>query len=326
MLDARLVLSPVSPTPVEAMDRLAAALGLAPGSLLVKRDDLTGLAGGGNKVRKLEYLCAAALAEGCDVLVTGGGRQSNHVRTTVAAANKLGLGARVVLTSARPSAPSGNVLLDELLGADIVWAGAQDYYGTEAVIEEVVEALRAEGRRPYLLPVGGASTIGSLGYVRAGLELREQVPDVGLVVVADGSGGTHAGLVAGLGSHDLVLGVDIGTRPDLLERVPEKAAAAAELAGLAVPTGTVQLDGDHAGDGYALPSPSGREALDLAARHEGLVLDPVYTGKAFAALVTAARDGRLPADGPTVFVHTGGTPALFAPRFAGWVRDGLLAG
>src|SRR3954453_17172313 len=148
------------PTPCEPMDRLGAALGFPAGGLLVKRDDLTGLAGGGNKARKLEHLCTEALAQGCDTLVTGGGRQSNHVRMTAAAASKLGLGCTVVLASGRPDAPTGNVVLDELLGPEIVWAGDLDYFPLEARIEAETARLRGAGRVPYSIPIGGASTLG----------------------------------------------------------------------------------------------------------------------------------------------------------------------
>ncbi|MEA3078100.1 MAG: D-cysteine desulfhydrase [Actinomycetota bacterium] len=320
VLDRRLSLSSSRPTPLEPADRLGHALGLAPGRLLVKRDDLTGLGGGGNKVRKLEYLCADAIDQGCDVLVTGGGRQSNHCRITAAAANKLGLDCTIVLTSPEPSVPTGNVLLDLVLQPTIVWAGERDYYGAEAAIEAACDDLRAQGRKPYAMPVGGASTIGALGYVAAGLEILEQTDDLALVVTADGSGGTHAGLVAGIGDHAKVLGVDVGTRPDLDERVPEKAAEAAALAGMATPTGTVRVDHGHFGAGYGAPTDGCREALDLAARGEGLLLDPVYTGKAMAALVTAARNRELPDEGEIVFLHTGGTPALFAHAYAAWIK------
>ena len=326
MLDRfpRTPLASISPTPLEPADRLGAALGIEAGRLWVKRDDVNGLGGGGNKVRKLEYLVADALAQGCDTLVTGGGRQSNHCRITAAAANRLGLRCTIVLTSPRPSTPTGNVLLDEVLRPDIVWAGERDYYGAEAAIEETCDRLAAEGRKPYRMPIGGASTVGALGYVRAGLELVDQLGADGppaLVVVADGSGGTHAGLVAGLGSHDVVLGVDVGTRPDLDERVPEKASEAAARVGLPAPVGEVRLDHDRYGPGYGAPTGECREALHLAATTEGLLLDPVYTGKAMAGLVAAARSGALPPVGPIVFVHTGGTPALFAHAYAGWIRD-----
>lgn len=308
------------PTPLEAMDRLGAQLGFDAGCLWVKRDDCTGLAGGGNKARKLEYLCADALAQGCDTLVTGGGRQSNHVRMTAAAANKVGLRCTVVLASTSPAHPTGNVVLDHVLGPDIVWAGPLDYYGTEGAIDAACEALAADGRRPYAMPVGGASTIGALGYVDAADELREQLPDVDLVVVADGSGGTHAGLVAGFGDHRSVLGVDVGTRPDLDDQVPDKAAAAAASAGRSAPIGRVQIDHEHFGDDYGAMTDDCRHAIDLAARLEGLVLDPVYSGKAMAGLIAARQSGRIAADQHVVFVHTGGMPALFARAYADWIR------
>ena len=300
------------------MDRLGEALGLPPGRLWVKRDDLTGLAGGGNKVRKLEHLCADALAQGCDLLVTGGGEQSNHVRMTAAAANRLGLDCTIVLAGDAVPVPTGNIVIDHLLGPEIVWAGPIGYYALERRMEEEADRHRAAGRRPYLIPVGGASTIGELGYVVAALELRAQLPDVSLVVTGDGSGGTHAGLAAGLGSLDMVLGVDAGTRPDLDDVVPVKAREAAALADLAEPTGTVVVDHDRFGSGYGAPTDACREALDLAARLEGLILDPVYTGKALAGLVAAVREGRVPDDGTLVFLHTGGMPALFEPRYAMW--------
>ena len=325
----RIPLATSLPTPLERADRLGAHLGFDEGRLWVKRDDVTGLAGGGNKVRKLEYLCAEALAQGADTLVTGGGRQSNHVRMTAAAANKLGLGCTVVLGSSPPSHPSGNVVLDLVLGADIVWGGDLDYYATEAAIEQQCDRLRGEGKRPYAMPVGGASTTGTLGYVDAADEIVAQLREhggtereLGTIVTADGSGGTHAGLVAGIGDHARVLGVDVGTRPDLDERVPEKAAEAAHAAGRAAPRGrTARIDHDRFGDGYGAPTPDAREALDLAARFEGLILDPVYTGKAMAGLVAARRDGRIAPDETTVFLHTGGMPALFTNTYATWIRD-----
>jgi len=319
VLDHFVSLSPVSPTPVQPMDRVGAALGLAAGRLWVKRDDLTGLGGGGNKVRKLEHLCADALTQGCDLLVTGGGRQSNHVRMTAAAANHLGLGCTIVLGSDRPDEATGNVLLDQLLGPDIVWAGALDYYELEAAIEAEADRLRDAGRRPYAMPLGGASTIGQLGYARAALELRAQLPETTLIVTADGTGGTHAGLVAGWGDHAAVLGVDVGTRPDLDEVIPREAAAAAALAGLPPPAGTCRIDHDRFGDGYGAPTRSAREALDLCARLEGLLLDPVYSGKGMAGLVAAVREGRAPDDGVIVFLATGGLPALLTPRYTDWV-------
>jgi D-cysteine desulfhydrase len=329
-LERRLALAQL-PTPLEPADRLGAALGMAPGALWVKRDDLTGLAGGGNKARKLEYLCADALEQGADTLVTGGGPQSNHVRMTAAVANRLGLRCTIVLAGDRPPTPTGNLVLDELLAPEMVWAGAgrpggMDYYAIEGAIAAACDRLAAAGRRPYRMPIGGASAVGALGYVRGAMELRDQASaafgDLGLVVVADGSGGTHAGLAAGLGDHALVLGVDVGARPDLDEQVPAKAAEVARLAGLAEPrAATGIVDHGRVGAGYGSATDDGREAAGLAARLEGLILDPVYTGKAMAGLVAGRRDGRIAADRPTVFVHTGGMPALFADAFAAWAQS-----
>jgi D-cysteine desulfhydrase family pyridoxal phosphate-dependent enzyme len=303
------------------MDRLGAELGFPSGGFLVKRDDLTALAGGGNKVRKLELLCADALECGANTLVTGGGRQSNHVRMTAAAANRLGLACTVVLASDPPSASTGNVLLDDLLGPEMVWAGDLDYPALEARIVAEADRLRTEGRHPYVLPVGGASIIGAFAYVEAARELLRQGHEVDLVVVADGSGGTHAGLVAGLGDHGKVLGVDVGTRPDLDKAVTGMAEEVAAYAKLPPPSGTVQVDHDHFGSGYGEPTDACREALLLAARREGIILDPVYTGKAMAALIAAVREGRIdPSTQRVVFMHTGGMPALFSSRYAGWIQ------
>ncbi len=309
------------------MDRLAAHLEFPAGALWVKRDDATALGGGGNKSRKLDFLCADALRHGCDTLVTGGGAQSNHVRITAAAANRLGLACTVVLAGNRQAAPSGNVLLGELLAPDVVWVdgslGPEGYSRVERAIDDTARRLAAQGRRPYAIPVGGASAVGALGYVRAAQELREQDPALDLVVVADGSGGTHAGLVAGLGDHAQVLGIDVGARDDLQEQVVAKAAEVARLAGLPEPGPEPPgwIDHGQVGEGYGAPTGACLEALRLAARLEGLVLDPVYSGKAMAGLIAGVRDGRIARDRRVVFLHTGGLPALFAPDYAGWLRS-----
>ncbi|HUR78889.1 MAG TPA: D-cysteine desulfhydrase family protein [Acidimicrobiales bacterium] len=309
------------PTPLEPADRLAAALGVEAGRLFVKRDDCTGLAGGGNKARKLNYLCADAIAHGADTLVTGGGRQSNHVRMTIAAANKLGLRACAVLSSDEPTSPSGNVVLDYVLAPEFVWAGRLAYYPLEEKIAKVCDDLRAAGRTPYQIPIGGATPVGALGYVDAADEITGQLGAApALTITADGSGGTHAGLVAGFGDHARVVGFDVGTRPDLDDVVPREAAAAAQLAGRAAPVGEVLVDHDYFGADYGAPTDDAREALHLFATTEGLLLDPVYSGKAAAGLIGYARQRLLPADGPIVFMHTGGMPALFTNTFAGWVR------
>jgi D-cysteine desulfhydrase family pyridoxal phosphate-dependent enzyme len=298
------------PTPVDDAPRLSEALGVP---VCVKRDDLTGLAMGGNKARKLDRLGAEALARGCDVLVTGGGAQSNHVRQTAAAAARLGLDAHVVLGGAREDelrAPEGNVLLDVLLGASIECVAVDDYEGIECAITDAAARLRTAGRSPYAIPIGGASPPGVAAYVDAAEEFRAQRPDVDVVFVADGSGGTHAGLLAGWAEQGpRVIGVDVGARPDLV-------TAVARMSGIA---STPEIDHDHVGPGYGRVDDRTIAALTLAARTEGLVLDPVYTAKAMAALMTWAREGRLATVASVCFWHTGGQPALFASKYAPWL-------
>ena len=320
------------PTPFEPLPLLGAALGMAPGALWVKRDDVNGLGGGGNKARKLEYLCADAVARGCDVLVTGGGQQSNHVRMTAAAACRLGLACVVVVPGAAPAVATGNVVLDELFGPEFARVGDSDgngghldYYAVEAAILATADRLTSAGRHPYAIPVGGASPVGALGYVTAAAELLRQAVEAtgaepNLVVVADGSGGTHAGLAVGIGDHHRILGVDVGARPDVADVLPAKAAEVAALSGRPEPSGTPVVDHDQVGRRYADLTDACRDAIVLAARTEGLLLDPVYTGKAMAGLIAARADGRIGPESRTVFLHTGGAPALFAAGVGEWLR------
>ena len=307
----------VLPTPLARMDRLATSIGTR-ARLLVKRDDLTGLALGGNKARKLALLATDALHQGADCLVTGGGPQSNHARLTAAASRVIGLDCHLALGGAPPVDHDANLLLDDLFGAELHFDGGDQYYDVEAAITALAASLTARGRRPYAIPVGGASTVGVAAYALAIDELRDQLdeePD--WIVVADGSGGTHAGLLAGLGaaSSTRVLGVDVGTRPDLEARIPEMATAAATSLRRVAPNATVIVDHEHIGDGYGELSDACLDALRRFARSEGLLLDPVYSGKAAAALLTALRDGRIGPDDTVVFWSTGGAPALFARRY-----------
>ena len=299
------------------MHRLADALGTT-AQLMVKRDDLTGLALGGNKARKLALLATDALEQGADCLVTGGGPQSNHARLTAAAARVVGLECHLALGGEAPSVHDANLLLDDLFGAQLHFDGGDQYYEVEAAITTLAAVLASEGHRPYAIPVGGASTLGVVAYALAVDELRTQLDgDPDWIVVADGSGGTHAGLLAGLGasSPTRVLGVDVGTRPDLDARVPELALAAADASHRGAPSPTLLIDHDHIGGGYGELSTACVDTLRSFARTEGLLLDPVYSGKAAAAMFTALRDGRIGIDDTVVFWATGGTPALFARRY-----------
>ena len=314
-LDNRVQLAQL-PTPLHPMDRLGDHLGLPAGTLWVKRDDLTGLAGGGNKTRKLEYLCAEAIAQGADTLVTGAGVQSNHCRQTAAAAAKLGLRCSLVLGGKRPPDASGNVLLDLILGAEIVWQEGDLFGGgIDAAIERRAAELAQQGAKTYSIPVGGSNAVGALGYVRAAQEIQTQLPDVDLVVFGTGSCGTQAGLAAGFGDHSKVLGIRIGEREDMEGLVKEKAAETAVLAGLEKPVGHVQVGHGYLGDGYGQINAETIEAIELAGRLEGLICDPVYTGKTLSGLIGCYESGRIPKDARTVFVHTGGVPGLFSERF-----------
>ena len=292
------------PTPVEPAPRLAEAIGLFADDLWVKRDDLFGLGGGGNKVRKLRHTGAEALERGARVLVTTGAAQSNHARLTAAAGARLGLDVELVLPGSGDAAVTGNLLLDRLFGARLVWAGDVRHEDLELVAADRVAALESEGTPAYQVPYGGSSVTGARGYVEAGNELLHQVPDVRHVVVALGSGGTAAGLIVALGA-DRVLAVDTGATADPRERT------AALVDGLGGDAGGLRLRRDLVGEGYStLPDPVA-EAMLLAARTEGLVLDPVYTGRALAGLVAAVRDGDVRRGERTVFLHTGGLPGVF---------------
>ncbi len=313
------------PTPLEPMHRLGRALGFADGALWVKRDDLLGLGAGGNKVRKLEFLVADALAQGGRTLVTAGAAQSNHVRLTAAAACRTGLDCVAVLGGTPPDDPEGNLVLDHLFGAELIWAGASDPELIERTLAETALRLAAEGRHPYEIPLGGANEVGTLGYVVAAAELAAQAPLGAVVYTATGTGGTHAGLAVGFGHHDRVHGVDVGALPDVEHRIDALTPGVASLAARPLPAGTLHLDRDRIGRGYGDHTEAAHEAVTLAARCEGLVLDPVYSGKALAGLIADLRAGRLAADQPTVFLHTGGLPSVFTARTRSWML-GTAAG
>jgi 1-aminocyclopropane-1-carboxylate deaminase/D-cysteine desulfhydrase-like pyridoxal-dependent ACC family enzyme len=308
------------PTPLEPADRLGATLGLATGRLWVKRDDCTGLATGGNKARKLDLLVADALAGGADVLVSGGGLQSNHARTTAAAATRAGLGCVLAFNAAPPDRLEANQVLDVLLGAERRFLGPIGMDELNPALDRIADELRRAGRRPYVIPIGGSSPLGASAYVAAADEI---VADLGhddvLVVTATGSGGTHAGLAARLG-HDRVMGVDVGAIADPGATVRALAVDVAALVRLPRPSGEPWLVRDQVGERYGAPTTACRAALLLAARGEGLLLDPVYSGKALAGLVALPPDS-VPRRA-IVFLATGGTPVLFASRYEAWLAGG----
>jgi D-cysteine desulfhydrase len=295
------------PTPLEAAPQLARALGLGVTDLWVKRDDLTGLGGGGNKVRKLEWLCGAALARGADTLVTCGARQSNHARLTAAAGARLGLRVVLVLAGSARDPGDGNVALDGLLGASVVWAGDVAHEALDPLASDILDQLRQKGARPELIPYGGSSVLGARGYVACGRELLHQAPDLVTVVTALGSGGTMAGLVHALGAGR-VLGVDCGTIEQPAETVRTLVGG---LAGAAPDPTALRIRLDHVGAGYAVLTEPVMAALTLAARAEGLILDPIYTGRALAGLMSAVAEDEIKPGERTILLHSGGLPGLF---------------
>ncbi|WP_044870946.1 D-cysteine desulfhydrase [Pseudomonas sp. LFM046] len=323
----RLELVP-SPTPLEKLERLSSKLGR---DVFVKRDDITPFALGGNKVRKLEFLAADALAQGADTLVTAGAIQSNHVRQTAALAARLGLGCVALLENPIGTTDSnylsnGNRLLLDLFGTEVELVPNLDT--ADELLAATGERLRAAGKRPYLVPIGGSNALGALGYVRAGLELAEQIKASGetfsAVVLASGSAGTHAGLALAL-EHALpgtrVVGVTV-SRPDATQRpkVEGLLQRTADLLGVPVPAGLkVELWDQYFAPRYGEPNAGTLDAVRQVASHEGLLLDPVYTGKAFAGLLDGVAKGAFEGNGPVLFLHTGGSPALFAYHPAGVV-------
>lgn len=308
------------PTPIEPLPRLSAHLG-GP-QLYVKRDDCTGLGLGGNKLRKLEFLLGDAAAQGADTVLTVGALQSNHARQTAAACARLGIDCELILRRSSHVTEhylnSGNVLLDRLFGARIHLLEPNEI--RETAMEARAEALCREERRPYCIPVGGSCGLGNLGYAACADEILAQSVEAGLefdsIVVATGSGGTQGGLVAGMQMLGGVPVTGIAVEGDRHEQEALAACQASETLCLLGqdeidPCNQVTVLDEFAGPGYAKPTDSMREALMLAARFEGLVLDPVYTGKAFAGLISLARSGRFTREQSLLFLHTGGAPGLF---------------
>jgi D-cysteine desulfhydrase len=313
-------------TPIEKLERLTAELAdLGGPTLYIKRDDLLGLAGGGNKTRKLEFLVADAIAKGADTLVTGGAVQSNHCRLTLAAAAKEGMHCFLVLEervsgSYRDDA-SGNNFLFRLMGVE----GVKVVPGGSSMLSELeaaAEDLRSKGRKPYVIPVGGSNPIGATGYAACALEILSQTVDLGVridrIVCGSGSSGTHAGLVTGLfglNSAIPVVGINV-SRPkepqeELVHSLVERTAAHLGIRER-VPKDAVLCFGDYVGPGYSRPTPEMAEAVRKLARTEAILLDPVYTGKAMAGLLDLARKRFFGKNENVLFLHTGGSPALYA--------------
>lgn len=308
------------PTPLEPMQRLSEALGGA--ELWIKRDDQTGLATGGNKTRKLEYLIADALANGADVVLTVGAAQSNHCRQTAAAAARAGLKCVVVLGGEPLPRErwTGNLLLDDLLGARVVWAGGDEPL---RVMEATAEAERAAGRNAYTIPYGGSNAIGASAYALAFQEMVDQVAAQGLtpfdrVVFASSSGGTQSGMVIGAkarGYGGQVLGISVHrTNEKLREIVTALFPATESFLGLelGLGPGDVHVDDRYIGPGYGIMTEAVRGAVRQVAEVEGILLDPVYAGKAMSGLLDLVRRNEIGADEKVLFWHTGGIPALFA--------------
>jgi L-cysteate sulfo-lyase len=314
------------PTPLEPLARLGPALG-GP-RLWVKRDDCTGLATGGNKTRKLDYLMAEAQAQDADLILTQGAVQSNHARQTAAAAAKLGLDCHLLLEERLQAPPtvyrrSGNVFLDELFGAS--WETRPGGTDMAAALAATADGFTAQGRRVYAIPGGGSNPCGALGYVRATTELLAQADGLGIpvdrIVLASGSAGTHAGVLAGLAAlgRDIpVEGVSVRFPRDVqIERVHALAeATAAELGAAGVPRAAVRVDDGHVGEGYGVPTAGMVDAVRRTARLEGLLLDPVYSGKAMAGLFAMVARGDIDPAETVVFLHTGGAVSLFAYDWA----------
>lgn len=310
------------PTPLEEMPNLTKALG-GP-KLWVKRDDLTGIAFGGNKERKTEFVVADVIQKGADVIITTGAVQSNHARVTAAAAKKLGLKVVLVLRGKEPQEYDGNLLLDSLFGADIRFVQMDSQQALPAM-EEVAEELKREGHKPYIVPGGASYPIGAVGYVNAVLELINQAKEENLnidyIFHASGSGGTQAGLVTAnkaLEAEIEILGICIKPNANqwLTEKIVKIANGIAKLLDLkeVVNRKDVVLIGDYAGEAHGVPTSEAVEAIKLVAQTEGILLDPVYTGKSLAGLIDLIKKEHFRKDDNVVFIHTGGTPALFACR------------
>jgi D-cysteine desulfhydrase len=310
------------PTPIESLPRLSAALD-GP-TLLIKRDDQTGLAFGGNKTRKLEFLLADAREQTAKTLITGGALQSNHCRQTVAAAARFGFDCTLVLSGGESQDASGNLLLDQLFGPEIVYV--PDRNDRDRILQETFDRAKENGRKPYLIPYGGSNEIGALGYAFAMKELIDQNVSADWIVFATSSGGTNAGLLLGqriFGFNGKILGISVDESEEWLKtQVSSLASITGEKFGerIEFTRADVLVNADYCSAGYGVVTEAEREAIHLFARHEGLVLDPVYTGRAAAGMIDLIRKGFFKKRETVLFLHTGGQPALFAHEYANKMR------
>ncbi|MBA2257490.1 MAG: D-cysteine desulfhydrase family protein [Acidobacteria bacterium] len=306
----------LQPTPVEELNRLRDALGGGP-RLLVKRDDALTFAFGGNKVRKMSLVAADAIAQGADTLITSGGVQSNHARVTAAAAAKLGLPCILVLNGTPQERPTGNALLDRLLGAEVRYVA--DRAARAPAVEAAADELREQGRRPYVIPIGASTPLGAAAFVHAVAELRAQIDPPDVIVHSTSSGGTQAGIVAGCalaGMTTRVIGISADEASAVLERdIRAIIDGIPPLLGIPVERFAdlrVEVDDRFVGGGYGVATNESREAIELCARTEALFLDPTYTAKAMAGLIARIRAGDFKNAGSVLFWHTGGQVGLFA--------------
>lgn len=315
---ARLALA--GPSPLMRLERLGRELGI---NLYIKRDDLGAIGGGGNKLRKLEYSVALALADGCDTLITFGALQSNHARLSAAVAARQGLRCELILNRKVPRATvhyeqSGNLALDRIFGAQLHVLAAD--YDPLAFCATRMQALKAEGRKPYVVPFGGSDALGAIGYAECVTELVSQAADAGITIDrlyhGSGSGGTQAGLLLGAQRHDAAFSIQgisvLNNQAALTTIVQGILEQARQRLTLSPSTASIDIDDQYVGPGYGIPDARTHEAIELMARTEGVVLDPVYTGKAFAGLLGHVRQKRIASGETVVFLHTGGLPGVFA--------------
>ncbi|QZY97605.1 1-aminocyclopropane-1-carboxylate deaminase/D-cysteine desulfhydrase [Pantoea dispersa] len=308
------------PTPLEPLPRLSEMLGI---TLTIKRDDYSGFGGGGNKVRKLEYLMAEACKAGVTVVITTGGHQSNHARMVAAAARKFGMKPILVLRGNPPTHWQGNLLLDKLFGAEVQFLDPDAYFTLIAgAMQAHADAAIAKGEKPLIIPLGGATPLGALGYVRAVEEISAQLqpggtPAPDFIVAPTGSGGTLAGLHVGTRQYwpdSKVIGISVSAKAEWFQ--PRIAAMAQDCADLLEwpqqwQPEDVWIEDSYVGEAYGIPSPGGIEAIYQLAQKEGVLLDPVYTGKAMHGLISLVEQGKIPRGVRVTFVHCGGSPALY---------------